>query len=119
MVVKLKILDKVFEYGSIKLDPVPGMDDPEDVKEFYSNIYPELTQATIEGPDIRGGKEYYVFKKTAGTKGISVIDIADGKIPEPDLLDHNAMTSAAEVILNGCPNGTPVLLPSEIQEVMP
>lgn len=62
-------LPRVFKYGKIKLaDPDPGMA-PKDVLNFYSGTYPELTNASLEGPKIVDDKAVYEFGKTVGTKG--------------------------------------------------
>ena len=43
----MEALARTFRYNTIILDdPDPDMT-PEQVKEFYANIYPELTQANI------------------------------------------------------------------------
>lgn len=42
---------------------------PEDVMKYYSGTYPELTNATIQGPKVEGGKATYSFKTVVGTKG--------------------------------------------------
>ena len=44
-------------------------DTPESVMGYYSNIYPELTTASVHGPEIIEDKAVYVFKTTIGTKG--------------------------------------------------
>jgi PRTRC genetic system protein C len=49
-------------------DPNPAMSAKE-VLSFFSNTYPELTNAGVEGPGIRDDKTYYTFKTTLGTKG--------------------------------------------------
>jgi PRTRC genetic system protein C len=49
-------------------DPGPDML-PEDVRKHYAGTYPELTNATITGPKVEGGKAKYTFKTTVGTKG--------------------------------------------------
>lgn len=49
-------------------DPNPDMT-PSDVMDFYSMTYPELTTATVHGPDIRDDKAVYSFKTTIGVKG--------------------------------------------------
>ena len=36
---------------------------------IYSNMYPELTTATVHGPVIREDMTEYEFKTTIGTKG--------------------------------------------------
>lgn len=60
-----------FKQGSTEVvldDPNPDMA-PTDVMDFYSMTYPELTTATIHGPDIQDDKAVYVFKTTIGVKG--------------------------------------------------
>lgn len=42
---------------------------PEAVMSFYSNLYPELTTATVHGPVIENDVAVYEFKTTIGTKG--------------------------------------------------
>lgn len=49
-------------------DPNPA-DTPDAVMNYYSNIYPELTTATVHGPTIRDDEAVYEFKTTIGTKG--------------------------------------------------
>lgn len=49
-------------------DPNDSMS-PEEVMKFYSGNYPELTNATISGPKVEGGKAIYSFKTVVGTKG--------------------------------------------------
>jgi PRTRC genetic system protein C len=36
---------------------------------FYSVKYPELTTATVTGPEVVGDEAVYTFKTTVGTKG--------------------------------------------------
>jgi PRTRC genetic system protein C len=42
---------------------------PDAVMNYYSNIYPELTTASVHGPVIKEDKAVYEFKTTIGTKG--------------------------------------------------
>ena len=49
-------------------DPNPS-DTPEDVMSYYSNMYPELTTASVHGPEINDDMAIYEFKTTIGTKG--------------------------------------------------
>ena len=79
----LKQAKRVFKYGQITLeDPDPALS-VEKVKEFYANVYPELTQSEIDGPKDENGQIVVEFEKTVGTKGtgdrISIADIAKGK----------------------------------------
>lgn len=49
-------------------DPIPDQT-PDVVMNYYSNLYPELTTATVQGPEIEDDKAVYRFKTTIGTKG--------------------------------------------------
>lgn len=49
-------------------DPNPDFTQ-EEVMQFYSGQYPELTTATLEGPKIEGDKAVYSVSTTVGTKG--------------------------------------------------
>ncbi|MBL4953434.1 PRTRC system protein C, partial [Neobacillus sp. YIM B02564] len=41
----------------------------DEVRDIYSATFPELTNATVEGPEDKGDKLVYKFVKTAGAKG--------------------------------------------------
>jgi PRTRC genetic system protein C len=49
-------------------DPDPQMP-LEDVMSLYSGLYPELTTATVHGPEYRDDQAVYRFKSVIGTKG--------------------------------------------------
>jgi PRTRC genetic system protein C len=49
-------------------DPTPS-DTPDAVMSYYANLYPELTTASVHGPEIREDRVVYEFKITIGTKG--------------------------------------------------
>ena len=55
------------EYITLQ-DPDPNIS-PDMVMNYYSNMYPELTTATVHGPVIREDMTEYEFKTTIGTKG--------------------------------------------------
>lgn len=60
-----------FKKGSemiVLADPMVG-ETPEAVMNYYSNMYPELTTATVHGPVIENDTAVYEFKTTIGTKG--------------------------------------------------
>ena len=40
-----------------------------EVMDFYSMTYPELTTATVHGPEIQNDRAVYQFKTTIGVKG--------------------------------------------------
>ncbi|MDR1221821.1 MAG: PRTRC system protein C [Tannerella sp.] len=44
-------------------------DTPDAVMSYYANLYPELTTASVHGPEIREDRVVYEFKTTIGTKG--------------------------------------------------
>lgn len=54
------------EYITLQ-DPDPNIS-PDMVMNYYSNMYPELTTATVHGPVIREDMTEYEFKTTIGTK---------------------------------------------------
>jgi PRTRC genetic system protein C len=53
----------------IKLSDPDNRLSPEAVLNFYSNTYPILTTAKIDGPEIRDDEVQYRFASTIGTKG--------------------------------------------------
>ncbi len=59
---KFKFRDKTLK------DPDPSMS-PEDVMQFYTGTYPELTTSNVHGPKVENGEAVYEFKTTVGTKG--------------------------------------------------
>jgi PRTRC genetic system protein C len=60
---------RVFRTGSTNLpDPGPNYT-PNQVKDFYSNMYGFLTNFEVEGPTLANGTETYEFVKSVGTKG--------------------------------------------------
>lgn len=66
---KVEPLTREFHYNGVKLvDPLPSSD-PEKIKAFYSALYPEIASAIVEGPEYKGSKVVYTFKRSVGTKG--------------------------------------------------
>jgi|TARA_R110000803_G_scaffold122465_1_gene190452 PRTRC genetic system protein C len=69
MSLEAKTLKRVFKYGKLTLsDPDPIME-AKDVMQFYSGQYPELTNASLEGPSIENDEIMFEFGKTVGVKG--------------------------------------------------
>jgi PRTRC genetic system protein C len=68
-----KSLKRVFKFerenNTIKLDDINADLTPEKVLDFYAGSYPELTTATIEGPEVDGDTVVYNFITQIGTKG--------------------------------------------------
>lgn len=58
-----------FKYNGVAL-PDPGAQfSLEQVREFYSALYPEIVNAAIEGPTNVGNKIMFEFRRAVGTKG--------------------------------------------------
>ena len=69
-------LTREFRYNGVALpDPGPMLSLPQ-VRDFYANVYPEITSADIEGPEQLGGKVIFTFRRAVGTKGASARDVA-------------------------------------------
>ena len=73
MALEIKGLKRVFKLK--KNGETQRLDDPNpemavnDVMDFYSMTYPELTTATPHGPVMEDDCAVYEFKTTIGTKG--------------------------------------------------
>lgn len=62
-------LQREFRYNGVALaDPNQAFTLPQ-VRDFYANVYPEITSADIEGPEQLGAKVIYTFRRAVGTKG--------------------------------------------------
>ena len=49
-------------------DPNPAMT-PEEVRQFFATQYPDITTASITGPEAEGDKLHYSFARAIGSKG--------------------------------------------------
>lgn len=73
MALEIKGLKRVFKLK--KGSSVLMLEDPDnnmsltEVTDFYSMTYPELTTATIHGPEFEEDRTVYEFKTTIGIKG--------------------------------------------------
>lgn len=62
-------VQRVFLYNGRTLpDPDPHMP-PEQVKQFYSAIHADLTNAVVEGGAFEGTNQTFEFRRGLGTKG--------------------------------------------------
>jgi PRTRC genetic system protein C len=69
MAITVQKLLRSFAYNGISL-PDPGAElSPEQVRDVYSATYPEITTASIEGPEQKGDRLVYTFRRAVGTKG--------------------------------------------------
>jgi len=69
MTLKTKQLERVFKFGKIELVDINYNMTPKEILSVYSNKYPSLANATIDGPKISKGKAVFEFKESVGTKG--------------------------------------------------
>ncbi|NEX60107.1 PRTRC system protein C [Noviherbaspirillum galbum] len=69
MAIQTQTLTRVFSYNGAEMaDPGAHMS-VEEVKEVYGASFPELVNATIEGPEVKGDKAVYTFARAVGAKG--------------------------------------------------
>lgn len=66
---EVKQLERVFVFNNKELKDIDPTFSPVKVKKVYSNQYPELNNATISGPEIKGNKAVYTFEAKVGTLG--------------------------------------------------
>lgn len=69
MALEIKGLKRVFRYNDKNLPDINESMTPQEVMDVYSNTYPELTNGSITGPEIKDEKQVFTFKTIVGTKG--------------------------------------------------
>ena len=73
MALDIKGLKRVFILkkgnGTLRLEDPDSRMSLSEVTDFYSINYPELTTATLHGPELEEDRAVYRFKTTIGTKG--------------------------------------------------
>ena len=69
---KIEQLAREFHYNGLSLPDPGAQHTPEQVRDMYSAAYPEITTAAIEGPEKKGDKLVYTFKRAVGTKGATL-----------------------------------------------
>lgn len=73
MALDIKGLKRVFILkkgnGTLTLEDPDSRMSLSEVTDFYSINYPELTTATLHGPELEEDRSVYRFKTTIGTKG--------------------------------------------------
>jgi PRTRC genetic system protein C len=66
---KIEVMKREFFYNGIRLpDPNPNLP-VEEVRAAYATAYPEITTASLTGPEAVGGKMRYTFERAIGSKG--------------------------------------------------
>ncbi len=66
---KIEKLLREFRYNGIVLADPSDTFTLAQVRDFYATVYPEIISADIEGPEQRGAKTIYTFRRAVGTKG--------------------------------------------------
>ena len=65
----IETMSREFRYGELRLgDPNPKLS-TEEVRTAFAVSYPEISTATVTGPEAIGNKLVYHFTKAIGTKG--------------------------------------------------
>jgi len=62
-------MSREFSYMGVKLPDPNSMMTPEEVRQFYAAQYPDITTASITGPEADGEKLRYSFTRAIGSKG--------------------------------------------------
>lgn len=66
---KTSLLLRVFFYNGVRIpDPDPAMS-TEQVRDLLTPSYPEITTASVSGPEDTGTELRYTFSRAIGTKG--------------------------------------------------
>lgn len=58
-----------FFYLGLELADLDSRLTPEQVRDAYCSLYPEITTASIEGPEVVDGTLKFTFTRAIGTKG--------------------------------------------------
>ncbi len=62
-------LTRSFAYLSLRFPDPDSKLTVQEVRSFYSTLYPDLATASITGPEVVGDKLVYRFERAIGTKG--------------------------------------------------
>lgn len=65
----VNVLSRIFKFKEKNLEDINPSFSPEQILSFYSNTYPELTNAHLIDIGVNGKNYEYEFKTVAGTKG--------------------------------------------------
>lgn len=66
---KVSTLTRKFTYNGIELaDPNPSIS-VDAAREIFAQTHPEIANAAVEGPDVKGDVAHYTFVRSVGTKG--------------------------------------------------
>ena len=68
---QLEPMSRVFSYCGLRLADPDIRLTPEQVRDFYSSSYPEVTTASIEGPEVVDGVLNFKFTRVLEIRGAS------------------------------------------------
>ena len=66
---QVEAMGRRFFYLGLELADLDEKLTPEQVRDAYSSLYPEITTASIEGPEVIDGALKFTFTRVLGTKG--------------------------------------------------
>lgn len=70
MAISIATIIREFSYNGMRFaDPGPSFS-PDQVRDLYSGQYPELTTASVDGPEVSGEVATWKFVRAAGAKGV-------------------------------------------------
>lgn len=69
MSISIAALLREFVYNGMTFVDPGSTFSPDQVRDLYTAQYPELTTATVDGPEITGNTARYRFVRAAGAKG--------------------------------------------------
>jgi PRTRC genetic system protein C len=108
---EVRSLVRVFRYGALELEDPDPKSTAEEVKDFWGDVYPELTQAVIEGPEYKDDRAEYTFRRAVGTKG-STDDVKGNGNNGNEITDMLLiMEDLARIVVSGDPGDDPVFPP--------
>ena len=85
-------LRRAFLYNGRALPDPDGSMTPEQVKNFFANIHPELINAAVEGGNYEGDTQVFEFRRAIGTKGGHALALDSGdclqSVPLSDVSIH-------------------------------
>jgi PRTRC genetic system protein C len=66
---RIEKLDREFRYCGVVLPELDSALDLESIRSAYWATFPEITTATVSGPEVINNKLVHTFTKAVGTKG--------------------------------------------------
>jgi PRTRC genetic system protein C len=69
MAIEIQKLTRKFTFNGTNLPDLGEAFSPDEVKDIYSNQYPDLSTAIVSEPVISGDVATYTFTRNVGTKG--------------------------------------------------